>query len=498
MQNISALLSYCYPKDFHALLQKICEVMTKDLEAEKCIFFLVDPKSIERNDKELLSYLYYSIYSASCSGKHGFRDFPKDQISRGVALDTIKNCSKELQENDIIWVKDITDSSYKGTRVEKEATKKYKKLSILCAPLIIQEADYYGSFYFDSTQKIFKAEDRQKLLATICLLLPLLKNCLSYIPFTDTPFSEMIGNSEGLRKARDMAMRFAPIDETILILGESGTGKELIARGLHRYSLRSKGPFISLNCAAIPESLIESELFGHEANAFTNAGKLHKGAFELADHGTLFLDEIGEMSMSCQQKILRALQEKEILRVGGNEVIKVDCRVVAATNKDLEKAVKEKTFREDLYYRIQGLDILLPPLRDRTEDIPDLATHFLNEYQDKYKKKRTFSPELLEYWKTLTWPGNVRELQSKVKKLFFTSDSQEITMRDFQNALNNQASSKKNIDPKEDMTVKEYQEYMIKKYASKVKIEQMTVEDVCKKIGIGRTKYFEKLKEYGI
>jgi two-component system nitrogen regulation response regulator GlnG len=211
--------------------------------------------------------------------------------------------------------------------------------------------------------------------------------------------------------------RVAPQDVTVLILGESGTGKELVARAIYHYSKRAGGPFLAVNCAAIPENLLESELFGHEKGAFTGADRKRIGKFEQASGGTLFLDEIGDMTPLTQTKILRVLQGQEFERVGGSEPIRADVRVVAATNRDLEKMVAEGTFRQDLYYRLNVYTIRLPPLRERGEDLPQLVTHFVRRFgRELGKDVREVSPEAMEVLRRYPWPGNVRELQSVVKQ----------------------------------------------------------------------------------
>jgi two-component system response regulator HydG len=214
-----------------------------------------------------------------------------------------------------------------------------------------------------------------------------------------------------------MVRQVAPSLATVLLQGESGTGKELVARAIHSYSTRAQKPFIALNCAALPESLLEAELFGHEKGSFTGATARRQGRFELADHGTLFLDELGEMSPQVQVKLLRVLQEGEFERVGGTQTLKVDTRIVAATNKDLKAEVEAGRFREDLYYRLNVITIQLPPLRDRKDDIPLLAQHFLTLYAQKNAKKiNGISRDALTAMLGWRWPGNVRELENAMER----------------------------------------------------------------------------------
>jgi two-component system, NtrC family, response regulator len=230
-------------------------------------------------------------------------------------------------------------------------------------------------------------------------------------------FAEMIGKNKLMQLLFTMIEKVAPTAASVLITGESGTGKELVARAIHNYSPRDKEPFISVNCAALPESLLESELFGHEKGAFTGAIALRKGRFELADRGTLFLDEIGEMALSLQAKLLRILQEKTFQRVGGTQEQKVDVRIVAATNKDLKEEVEAGRFREDLYYRLNVLHLHLPPLRERIDDIPLLVEHFVGKFARQLNKPELkISPATLRFLTTLPWEGNIRELENTIER----------------------------------------------------------------------------------
>jgi two-component system response regulator AtoC len=236
-------------------------------------------------------------------------------------------------------------------------------------------------------------------------------------------FEELIGKSESLKRVTDMANRAAPTDLTVLIHGESGTGKELMARAIHRLSVRKEGPFIPVNCAAIPEGLLESELFGHERGAFTGAIRARPGRFELAREGTLFLDEIGDMPVAMQAKILRVLQERQFERVGGTRAIDADVRVIAATHQDLESLAGEGRFRSDLFYRLQGVRLVMPPLRERIDDLPLLVTHLLERAAQRlWRQPATVSTEALRCLWTYPWPGNIRELQHVLEGAMVLSD----------------------------------------------------------------------------
>ncbi len=244
-------------------------------------------------------------------------------------------------------------------------------------------------------------------------------------------FANIIGTSEPITKVFDLIRKVADTDSTVLILGESGTGKELIARAIHYNSHRRQGPLVPVNCAAIPEELLESELFGHERGAFTHAVRTRIGRFEQANGGTMFLDEIADMSPGLQVKLLRVLQDHSFERIGGIKSIKVDIRVIAATNQDLEDLVRRGGFREDLYYRLNVIPIRVPPLRERPGDIILLAAHFLQEFTQKKKKPaKRLSPKSLEFLNNYPWPGNVRELENLMERLVILTDGDTVELED--------------------------------------------------------------------
>lgn len=242
---------------------------------------------------------------------------------------------------------------------------------------------------------------------------------------------QIIGTSRKMQEIYKLIGQIAEKEVSVLITGESGTGKELVARAIYHHSRRKEKPFIAINCAAIPESLFESELFGHERGAFTGAERTVIGKIERCDQGTLFLDEIGEMSLSLQAKLLRAIQEKEIERVGGGRTIPVDVRILAATNRDIEKDVETGRFRQDLYWRLKVISIPLPPLRERTEDIPEMVTYFLDRFSMEYKRSPCFVTEsALKKLQACAWPGNVRELENCLRRAVLLSAGNVITERD--------------------------------------------------------------------
>ncbi len=254
---------------------------------------------------------------------------------------------------------------------------------------------------------------------------------------------DMIGESDAIARIKQMIERVAATDARVFITGENGTGKELVARWLHELSNRSKGPFIEVNCAAIPSELIESELFGHEKGSFTSAVKQKKGNFELANGGTIFLDEIGDMSLAAQAKVLRTLQENKITRVGGEKEFAVDVRVVAATNKDIQKEIIENRFREDLYHRLSVILIHVPSLNERIEDIPLLAEHFLQQVlTEQSMPPKAFSKEALDELQKIEWTGNIRELRNVVERLAILCDK-EISGEDVQQFAQPLSSSRR-------------------------------------------------------
>jgi DNA-binding NtrC family response regulator len=309
----------------------------------------------------------------------------------------------------------------------------------------------------------------------------------------------MVGKGAAMRAIFDKVAKTAPTTGRVLITGENGTGKELVARAIHDHSKRVDGPFVKLNCAAIPSELIESELFGHEKGAFTGATQQRRGKFELADGGTLFLDEIGDMNPSAQAKVLRVLQENELERVGGGETIKVDVRVVAATNKDLQKEIAEARFREDLFYRLAVVPIELPPLRARREDIPQLAEHFIEQVcADNDRRTKKIASGAMTLLMQHDWPGNVRELKNMVERLaILTGDADVITEADVGDALPRVKAVKTELvrgTPFKDLVAAAERDIII----AALDANEHNVSNTARELQLERSHLYKKMRALGI
>jgi two-component system NtrC family response regulator len=304
-------------------------------------------------------------------------------------------------------------------------------------------------------------------------------------------FENMITSSFKMKRVFEIIEAVAATNETVLISGESGTGKEMVAKAIHQRSLRKEKPFIPINCGAIPETLLESELFGHEKGAYTDAHIQRKGMFEHAEGGTIFLDEIGELSLPLQVKILRFLEDHEIKRIGGKESIHLDVRVLAATNKTLEQEVLAKNFREDLFYRLSVISINLPPLRDRGEDIEILANYFLNKYVREYNKTNlNFTPETFSHIKEYHWPGNIRELENKVKRGVILSTGKRIFPQDMGFEI------KKKRKEMSLQNARETAEIQCLKQA--LEDNAWNISQAAKQLEVSRTNLYNLMQKYGL
>jgi two-component system nitrogen regulation response regulator NtrX len=328
---------------------------------------------------------------------------------------------------------------------------------------------------------------------------------------------QLVGDSPALARVMDQVRRAAPSHATVLILGESGVGKELVARAIHRGSLRARERFVQVNCAAIPEELIESELFGHERGAFTGATEKQVGKFELADRGTIFLDEVGDMSARTQAKVLRVLQEGEVERLGSSRTTKVDVRVIAATNKDLEDEIAQGRFREDLYFRLSVIPILVAPLRERTEDIPLLVQHFVAQFsRESNRRPVRFAPAALDVLRQAPWRGNVRELRNAVERLLIMSDRDVIEADDVRQVLRvgarpapaaAAAAAPGSVDGTapaplsggQPATLREFKEWSERAFiVEKLRKYGWNISKTADEIDTPRSNLYKKLEQYGI
>jgi two-component system, NtrC family, response regulator HydG len=310
--------------------------------------------------------------------------------------------------------------------------------------------------------------------------------------------NDLTCRSQAMVSLLETVAQVAPSEAVVLITGESGSGKEMIAGAIHSNSLRSEGPFIKLNCAAITETLLESELFGHEKGSFTGAYRKKEGCFRQAHGGSLFLDEVSEMSLGMQAKLLRVLQEKEITRVGGEEIIKVDVRVIAATNRELMKEIEAKRFREDLYYRLNVVTLKVPPLKDRKDDIPLLAQHFLKSFSEKNQKTiKGFTPQAMDRLIRYNWPGNVRELMNAVERGVVLTRNDYIDEMDIPFVKDNETESRAlpaKVDPS-NISLEEVEKSTILRTLESANGNK---SEAARRLGITRRTLHKKLKKYGV
>lgn len=311
---------------------------------------------------------------------------------------------------------------------------------------------------------------------------------------------EIIGSHPLVQSLWKEILKIAPTNATVLIHGESGTGKELVARSIHAHSLRAREPFVQVNCAAIPEELIESELFGHEKGAFTGATEKKTGKFEQADGGTIFLDEIGDMSVRTQSKVLRVLEEGEVQKVGSSRISKVDVRVIAATNKDLRKEIQEGRFREDLFFRLNVVPLYAPALRERKEDIPLLVDYFSRTFAEENNfKPRKFSAEALEAMTAYPWKGNVRELRNIVERLMILTDKDTIGKADLPEAFQQKVEAAALPDAAGVKTLREFRDLAERDFLlAKLKANGWNISQTAREIDTPRSNLYKKLEQYGI
>ncbi|MEX0811804.1 MAG: sigma-54 dependent transcriptional regulator [Chitinophagales bacterium] len=445
------------------------------------LLIIDDEKSIRNTMREVLEYEGYTIEEAE-NGQKGLemiKSNPYDAIFLDIKMP--KMDGMEVLEESMKILSDTPVIMISGHATVDNAVEAVKK----------------GAYDF-----ISKPMDLNRLLITV-------RNALdktNLITETKvlkrkvTKTREIIGDSPSIQKIKDTIERVAPTDARVLITGDNGTGKELVARWIHEKSSRANATLVEVNCAAIPTDLIESELFGHEKGAFTSAIKQRIGKFEQADGGTLFLDEIGDMSPSAQSKVLRALQEGKITRVGGDKEIKVDVRVIAATNKDLIKEIEESNFRMDLYHRLSVILIHVPSLNERTEDIPLLAEKFVKEICEDYgSPKKVITPKALARLQEVNWTGNIRELHNTIERLVILSDN-KITEDEVVAYAPSAKSDTFNMDMFDEY--KKFQDFRdhMEKIFIEYKLEKFgwNISKTAEEIEIQRSHLYSKMEKYGL
>ncbi len=445
------------------------------------ILVVDDEENIRKSLKMILEYEGYQFHEAS-TGEEAL-----DALEEIVGLDLV--------------LLDVKLPGRSGLEVLEEMKKR------LYSPEVIMisghgtiatavEATKLGAFDF-----LEKPLQRDKALLCIRNALnqsELLRECRDLRKKAEKRY-ELVGSHPLMKKLWAEVLKTAPTNATVLIYGESGTGKELIARAIHNHSLRAKEKFVQVNCAAIPEELIESELFGHEKGAFTGATEKKEGKFELADRGTIFLDEIGDMSLKTQSKVLRVLEEGEVQKVGSSKVNKVDVRVIAATNKDLQREKEEGRFRDDLFFRLNVIPIYSPPLREKKEDIPLLIEYFSKSYaQENNFKLKEFSEDALEAMMKYPWRGNVRELKNVVERLIIMTDRSKIEKKDLPEQIRGEAHIYL-PEAEEIKTLREFREIAEKEFIlAKLEENSWNISQTAREIDTPRSNLYKKLEHYGI
>jgi two-component system, NtrC family, nitrogen regulation response regulator NtrX len=403
---------------------------------------------------------------------------------------------------------DIRLPGMDGLALLSKARELWRDLPVLMVSGHADAADIVDAMRRGAADFIPKPVDRERVLVSVknALSRKTLEDKVQALASRERRFSdEMLGESPAMLKLREEIGKVAPTAGRVLVLGESGTGKELIAAEIHRLSKRASGPFVKVNCAAIPSELIESELFGHEKGSFSGAAARRRGQFEVAHGGSLFLDEIGDMSLSAQAKVLRALQTGEITRVGSERTINVDVRVVAATNKDLEAEVKEGTFREDLFFRLNVVPLRAPPLRDRLEDVPLLAERFFQlAVRENGLRPKVVDPAVYERLRSYRWPGNVRELRNVCERMVIMSGDR-IGAEDVPEGVGPRAASPPPAAGAADLSrygevpLKELRDLVERDYIlKKLEEHEWNITQAAQALGVERTNLHKKIKQHGL
>ncbi|MBP2641011.1 MAG: norR 9 [Firmicutes bacterium] len=401
-------------------------------------------------------------------------------------------------------MKDLIDVGYYDQSVTLLVMEKKERITITQNIRGSHEYLVTGNPIFDGKGQLFRVVTNVRDITELARLQEQIKKTkertlqyqteLSHLRSMQMDTKDIIFRSQSMEKVLATARKVANVDSTVLITGESGTGKELIAKLIHGAGKGVKQPFIKINCAALPEQLLESELFGYEKGAFTGAGKEGKpGLFELAHNGTLFLDEIGDMTPALQVKILRALQEREIMRVGGTKPVSVKVRIIAATHRDLTKMVDAGAFRDDLYYRLMVVPIHLPPLRSRREDIPMLIWHFLDKYNKKFSYNKLFSAAAIDKLTEYEWKGNVREMENIIERMVVTSSDDELSVEHLPEYIR-----KKTYSPTKNMKMKEMLAQAEANLLADAYQEYLSWDRVAVELGIDRATAYRKARKYGL
>lgn len=482
-------------------LGSIMEILSENMGMRRGTLTLIDPDT-----KQLYIEMAHGL-----SAEERRRGIYK--IGEGIT-------GKVVETGEPIIVPDVGKEPLFLNRTRSRGDISRENISFICVPIKVK-GDTIGVLSVDRLfpDKSISLEEDVRVLTIVASLIGqaitiakmveidrknLIKEKMSLQRELKSPyrFANIVFQSETMRDVLDAAWRVSQSKATVLLRGESGTGKELIARAIHYHSKRCDKPFISVNCAAIPDTLIESDLFGHEKGAFTGATNAKRGRFELADGGTLFLDEIGDIPLSTQIKLLRVLQEKRFDRVGGSKSITVDVRIIAATNQDLEEAVRKGDFREDLYYRLNVVPVRIPPLRDRKEDIPPLVGHFLQIYNEENGRDIKISNEALDTLLMYDWPGNVRELENCVERMIVMARNEIIMAEDIPinigaNFISSKssASTHHNIVKTLDKTVEDIEKEKIMDALKRCGYVQARA---ARQLGITARQIGYKMKKYGI
>lgn len=470
--------------DTQTLLESIAEKATRLLGSDRASIFVWDKEQ-------------HLLIACPALGVEGGRLFLPD--NKGIVGETIQT------EKPI-----IVHDAYADARFDQSVDKKsgYQTKNLLCIPLFDAEGECIGAFeLINKLEGDFSEEDLRSLEDFGIQTAIAIKNTreIEILVRSNQNLSErvsngtmIVGESESISALRGTIQRLAATDLPVLILGESGTGKEVAAQSLHHQGPRAARPFVAVNCAALTETLLESELFGHEKGAFTDAQSTHIGKFELAEGGTLFLDEIGDMSLGGQAKLLRVLEQKVITRVGGTQPIPVNVRVLAATNANLPEAVREKRFRQDLYYRLSVVTIELPPLRERPEDILPLAKFFLKRFcSDASRQPLTISPDAQKRLQMHGWPGNVRELRNLMERVAFLTAGDQVEIEDLAFILSPQKDTFEDLSEGVGLTeaTNKFQREYIKRA---VKRMQGNMSDAADFLGLHRSNLYRKMRQLGM